>query len=302
MNLYQKEMAAAVRQRLMRETEFSLLQQLIQEQYGISTCYFGFKYTDGQRTGHLSLVCTVPRKKPLAKVKSFEQIPSKLKYEFDGKRKTIATDVVAMGGKFSYQAVYNPGDMLRDATTGINATVGAIAQHSSHGKVLVSAGHFANDVGGVGHVVQLHDNSTPGSAVRCEIADSKLDEYVDYSFLQPKAVKSGGEFDLVDSQLTSAYFPTTKNDLKLQLYVIARAEALPVTCMGINMYHPVSSQFVLRNLIITNCVTQAGDSGAALIDRYFRIWGFLRGAIDNQFSVFMPAVSILSRENLQFGG
>lgn len=300
--MYQKEMAAAVRQRLMRESEFSHLQKLIQEQYGISSSYLGFKYTDGQRTGRLSLVCAVPRKKPLAKVNSFEQIPAKLKYEFDSKRKTIVTDVVTMSGKFSYQAVYNPGDILQDAMTGINATVGAIARHSVHGKVLVSAGHFGNDVGGKGSVVQLHDNSTRGSAVSCEIADSKLDEYVDYSFLQPRAEQSGSEFNLVDSQLTSAYFPTAKIDLKLQLYVIARAEALPVTCMGINMYHPVSSQFVLRNLIITNCVTQAGDSGAALVDRYFRIWGFLRGAIGNQFSVFMPAVSILSRENLQFGG
>ncbi len=298
---YKKEKKSADRKRLVHSSCFDEAQNTLFIRYGIVSSFLGFKETDGKLTRQLSLVCAVPTKKPIKTLDKKERIPKRFSYRYKGKTYSIKTDVIPVRSRFYYQAKFNPGDRLLHKSSQSKATVGAYAGHKTLGNIFITAGHFAKDSGGKGRIVHIFDNTIKGANVRCKVLDYALNEHLDYALLRPQPINGNTNNTYSDASLDTVYQPSSRADIGQKLFVITRAKAIPTKCIGVRMRYKVNANFTLRDLTVTPRVTKPGDSGAALVDEKFRIWGFLIGAIGTKYSVFMPAIKLISHANVTFG-
>ena len=70
------------------------------------------------------------------------------------------------------------------------------------------------------------------------------------------------------------------------------------TCRGVGGQFD-AGQGSYFDVLQTDCISNAGQSGGALIDGAQRLWGFLLGALDGQFSIYAPAQLILDAAGVQ---
>lgn len=284
-----------MRSRFNSKAELKLLSRAATERYGVGFTYFGMKEVAGRKTRRATLVCVVPRKRKLGNISRHERIPKCVSVKCDGGRCCINTDVIELRARFRTTAMLNPGDTARGG--GYFATLGAFGAHRDFGEVFVTAGHFVAQT--AGGAVSLFDNASNSDQATGRFRDHEFHDGIDYALISADANTTA---TLSNAPLDSVYEPVAKRDIGRTVYVVARGKFLRTECRGIDAtigppYHPTT----LRHMILTDIVNRPGDSGAALIDSDYRIWGFLSGVFNGRYSIFMPAVRLLSRQNLALG-
>lgn len=275
---------------------FNAIRTEIHERYNVSTCFLGYRRVEGKLTRQMSLVCSVTRKRKLDK-QDPERIRKMLYYVHDGCRHGIKTDVIEIRKPLHYHAEYNPGDGINSGT--VSATVGAFAKHRKYGAVFVTAGHFAEDVGGNGVQVHFTDAETGDHELAGRVITHEKKGAIDYALIKPHP---DHDEQLSNFPITRIYQPTLKSDLGQQVFMVTRGKFKPTVCRAVGgSIGPPYSDEIIDNVILTDPVSKPGDSGCALVDGHMRVWGILLGSLPNNFSIFMPITTLLSRQSLEIG-
>ncbi len=286
-----------LRRRFHAKETMRSFKQAASERYGVSFSYFGMKQSGGEETRRAALVCAVPRKRKHHNIPKDELIPTQITVDGRGGRRAIVTDVLEVRSKFRTTLTINPGDEVLSPAN--SATLGAYGKHRQFGRVVVTAGHFAADIGGDGESVSLFDLATGTGTAGGAVCAHEFDDGIDYALIK---VKPTQDVEFSNLPLDSVYEPIAKRDIGKKVFVVARGQFLETVCRGINAsIGPPFHDRQMSHLILTDIVNRPGDSGAALVDSHARIWGFLSGIFGGKFSVFMPAVRLLARQNLHFG-
>jgi hypothetical protein len=281
--------------------EIAAAQAQARQRFGVIGSFVGLKATGGKYTRRVSLVCLVRKKKARDKIDRSARIPKRLQYRLANERSALTTDVIEARRGLVLQASFNPGDKVREPQLGVVATVGAYGVHHTFGDVLVTAGHFAQQVGGDQATVQLLDRSA-GETIAGTIRAHQNRQGIDFCFIEPHVDVTLGD-ELTNTPIDAVYEPVLRRDLGAPLFVLARGQTIPTVCRGLGLEYALpDGSDTLTDLIACDPVTRIGDSGAALVDSDFRLWGFLIGSIPGLFSVFMPVTRLLALEPIQIGG
>lgn len=269
------------------------------EKFGVVGVHFGRKITGQNATKTFSLTCLVQKKTIQSELEKNKIIPKKITIDIDGKKIKITTDVIECKGAFEKQASFWPGDTAIDLTN-VNryATIGLSCLHKDYGEILITAGHFARDIGGVNQIVKIRDSETGQENFQCVVKKYVEEPEVDYSILRPEPASGAGLGRLTDAGISGVYVPTMKSELNTKLYVYIKGAAIGTIYRGFGLiYKPIYGDRTLK-LIVTDRVTNPGDSGACLVDKNLKIWGILVGVLGS-YSLFMPIMSLMSRENIK---
>jgi hypothetical protein len=277
--------------------------------------YVGFKTTNGRVTRTPSIVCVVKQKLPEPRIKrADDRIPKKLAWrDVSGTLHEVRTDVVESRQKLKYQSSFaGPGDDVR-AASGEFACLGIALAHPTLGRVVTTAAHVLQRTPGIVQFV-------PSQAPRVRIADFRggsvtfdasvlkihLTEQGDYALLQPLGAVPCANLYRDDTVLSRPYFPGP-GDLGREVVVLGAVQPRQTTFRGLSarlFNHPAGIR--MSNLLITDDVTEAGDSGACLADVErgdLRVWGLLVGSttIDGRpVSVFSSALAPLLLEQADY--
>ncbi len=278
---------------------------------GVRGFYIGQKMTDGEYGAGCSVVCIVDKKLPKSKLSRSERIPKRLSFEELGHKRQIQTDVLQNHRTISEQGLFNPGDPIRGVSredNTVRATVGAFGVHTDFGPVFVTAGHFTQILDRRRTIRIADRRSASRELINVRIRSVVRANGIDYALLAPTGGASNASFRNVP--IVSSYQPILRSDVGQRLFVLARGQQVPTICRGLNMtYRVPRTGEVLENLIVTDPVTVRGDSGGALVDEHFRLWGLVIGVASfrsggrvKRASIYMPAFKFLSMESMVLGG
>lgn len=273
--------------------------------------FVGQKLQGSRFTRRTGLTCIVDRKKAEDALDPHERIPGRISYTEFGVRRTVRTDVLQNYGRMQERALFNPGDQVRGRSSDeqpVNATIGAYAVHTHFGPVLVTAGHFVEQIDRRRRIVVRDRSTNPAQTIGGRILRFVRANGTDYALLQPLLEDSNSAFANVP--VTAVYDPVLRGDIGTPLFVLARGTQLSTVCRGLNMiYTDPETGETFYNLIVTDDISVPGDSGAALVDSNYRLWGFVIGNVRFRaggatvsVTVHMPAVRLLSVEPLSIGG
>lgn len=274
------------------------------ERYGAVGAYIGQKRTAENFTNTLAMTFVVSHKLPLSKLRHIEPVPKRIYWNDDSGRRWITTDVVESRRSFRRQVAFNPGDVAHRG--GRRATVASVMDHVDFGPVLVSAGHFARAIGGRNRLVEVHDRLTGSAVITTKVVEYRDRGGVDYALLAPT---NPLDTDALNNlPVRDTYNPSLRTNIGQNLKVLTRGDAVLTTCRGLDLaFYDRESDDFMTGLIGTDPVTVPGDSGCALVDSHFRLWGILIGVfpIDSEngeralLSVFMPIKRLLALERFR---
>lgn len=275
-------------------------------------CYIGRKTTRHTQTRVLSLVCCVHDKPARAKLARTDRIPSHVTWpRTRAKHFRIRTDVqVAQHGQTRAVApVVGPGDELRPspaAHSGL-ATLGIALKHPTLGRVMTTAGHTFIPNGSGTHIFgpnapvltvsNAGGGTSPATFQAIPLKASRVPQ-ADYALLQPQAESRNLFRDTLN--ISGIHFARPE-DVGTKLFALTRDEIKPTLLRGV-AGTLVFGDLQMTGLLITDDVTEPGDSGCCLVDAGFRVWGLLVGGalIDGVIrSVFASANFVLALENAQ---
>lgn len=255
--------------------------------YGALGYQFGRKHSRGRWRRESAITFFTNRKHDPGQAGDVARIPKWLEWK-DGKRRhRLRTDVIQLTEPLTLQTgVLGPGDGV--AIGAQVASVGAAVTRPGAGGLLTTAGHLVGD-GATGQTVTVSsDTSTERAVVMTSVAQGSMD----YALLRPTDdVRCD---NLFRHQIRiGPVFNATALDVGTPVMVLDRfGRAVRTYCRGVNA-HISSGEVVYAGLITTDPVTEAGQSGGALIDDANRLWGFLIGRFGNVMSVFVPAQAVL---------
>lgn len=259
------------------------------EAYGAFGYQLGMKRERGRWLRQPSLVFLTEKKgAPQARGIGKTTIPKFLTWQ-DGKRRhRMPTDVIEVAAQIELQAatVFGPGDGAEFRSE--VATVGAAVRSPLHGDCLTTAGHLLGGSHNVGRQVKVDSGGLRVVATAAEVVVSNA---TDYALL--KLPMSSPCANLFRDQIRiGPVFTPTSMDLGTVVHVLDRfGRATPTVCRAVDQrLFGISAGF--KGVIVTDPVTQPGQSGGALIDGSNRLWGFVLGAMPGRFSVFAPAQSV----------
>ncbi|MCP3137300.1 hypothetical protein [Pyxidicoccus xibeiensis] len=259
--------------------------------------FVGRKVRRGEEGG-LALCCLVSQKLPRRQLPESLLIPPRLEwFPTSRRRREVRTDVLD-AGSFQRQGgelTLGPGDLVRTPGRG---TVGMVMDHPGFGRVVVSAGHVFTDPSWTGtHVhapgteptVSMRNIGGASRGFQGALLKVVVTEDADYALVRPRGVQYCQNTFQDALPLGLPYLPTA-DDLGKDLYVLSHAGMRATRFVGAQGQVVVGSQGIIRNVLLTQGVTEPGDSGACLIGMDRRIWGLLVGrnkGQHNDLSVFM---------------
>jgi hypothetical protein len=253
--------------------------------------YIGQKETSGRRTKKSALICLVHKKVPKEYLLQDRRVPTSFKWNEAKKARRLQTDVKVTHAKFVPQAaVAGPGDAL--ASNNTRGTVGVAIRHPTLGDCISTAGHFIEMAQSPSTVDLLMGNQTVTARARAP----RINDTVDYALVFPPANVPCDNL-LNDVRRIGPVFDPTSVDVGKRVFVVDRNNGvrIPTICRGVHASVNLPEQ-PLKDCILTDLVTHAGQSGTCLIDEQFRVWGLLRGRLGADFSVFMPVRHLLRDE------
>lgn len=283
-----KKKSALRRRKLPERSELRGISDAIRRLPNVIGCFVGHRTTGGKRTKQLACVCLVSRKVPTSKLAPDQVIPRRAEWTERGATRSLRTDVIQFRGRFRYQAnVLGPGDGL---SAGENGSVGAALEHKTLGRCITTARHVVDPPGQGGTVTVTSGGAAfTGRVVRVGTA-------ADYALVTPSVGVDCDNLWQDQYRIGPAYVPS-EHDVGEPLFALAAGgERGPLACEGVFVDLEIPGGPSFRNVIVTSAGTYAGDSGCCLVDQYSRVWGFLLGRLGNLYSVFLPAVTVLSLE------
>jgi hypothetical protein len=276
----------------------------IHRDWNVVGTYFGYKRVGNRWTRTPSLVCMVdskpkpvkargrgaPRRARMAVVPPAQRIPPKVKWAERKRTFAISTDVVQSSNNVQLQQgpVVGPGDAVRFGNE--VATIGAVVEHPNFGRCATTAGHLVGGSRGIGRQASLLVGNRSIPAI---VRQGVQQLAIDYALLAP-TVPCDRDNLFQDRARIGPVFVPTLADLKKPLFVLVGDIALPTIGKGIHARLDTALG-VFDDVILTDAVTKPGMSGAALVDRASRLWGFQLGTLDGS-SFFLPALQVLQRE------
>ncbi len=279
---------------------------LLKSRYNIEHFYFGAKETKESLTKALSIVCLVDEKKTKDELynKNVKCLPKTLEIRTKINVFRFKTDVQNFGDDFNENAaVFNPGDNVRGTKGRAFGTIGLIGRHSEYGLVCTTAGHVINEIvahGNNANQILIQDREQGAYLYASTKRHFRVGQ-VDYAILQPSQQSDSEWIDYQDFNIDEPYLQPKRTDLSRSLWLLTRGQALHTRFRGIKLDSFIFSGKQFSNVIITDPVGKKGDSGAALIDKDFRVWGTLIGTRVGAFSVFMRISTLLEKEHFIFG-
>lgn len=274
----------------------------IHRDWNVVGTYFGYKRVGNRWTRTPSLVCMVaskppkargrgaPRRARMAAVPPSQRIPPTVKWAERKRTFAISTDVVQSSNKVQLQqgAIVGPGDAARFGDE--VATIGAVVDHPNFGRCATTAGHLVGGSSGIGRQASLLVGNRSIPAI---VRQGVQQLAIDYALLSPTVPCDSGNLFQDRARIGPVLVPTLA-DLKKPLFVLVGNVALPTIGKGIHARLDTALG-VFDDVILTDAVTKPGMSGAALVDRASRLWGFLLGTLGDS-SFFLPALQLLQRE------
>ncbi|MGH7516491.1 MAG: hypothetical protein ACREOC_03340 [Gemmatimonadales bacterium] len=278
----------------------------LQSLANVRGCYIGCKRRKGRNTRRLALVCCVEAKLPARRLARAHRVPDHVEWPITSTRSgTLPTDVQAVGhhGFQSAPLVLGPGDLITplgigQVPTANRGTAGVAMNHPLFGSVVTTAAHVLG-VSAAGAVtfpvgsepavqVTLVGRSAtaivPGSVRRAVVAEN-----ADYAIVSASGAIENLYLD--DAPLGAPHI-LTSDDIGSSCFVLSARGLIPTTVRGVRGALQIGPLF-LRDLVLTDMCTVAGDSGAALVDQDSRIVGLLEGVCElegRRHSVFCSAV------------
>lgn len=280
-------------------SELREIADTLAERHGVHACFIGHRMVDGVYTKQTALVCFVRKKNRALSLHEPTRIRRRLRYWYGMTHRSVRTDVVEVPDEFQYQVTFNPGDSIGGNGQPI-ATIGALGRHRTHGKVFVTAGHYARDVGGAGKRVSFTDLATGSRSGAAQIKSFEMRGDIDYALIEANLSQ---KHLATSDPITTIYQPTLKKDLGRRVFLLARGRFLETRCRAVGArIGPPYVQKTMNSVLLTDEVSLGGDSGGALVDEHMRLWGTLIGALPGRYSIFMPITTLLARQNIQIGG
>ncbi len=281
----------------------------------VEGCFVGHRREGGRRTREIALVCGVREKRPAGELPRGSLLPGNVGWSRNSREDVqVRTDVQEIGESgFQAAPVAGPGDLLagvafpQGPARAVVASLGIAIRHPRFGVVVTTAGHAVQ--GGPGTVtfpagqrptVRLQNVGGDGARTDMagEVVRSVRVEEADYALLLPTdGTPVRNLYHDVDS-LAGLHLPDP-SDVGKPFFVLKPDGIQPTRVRGVFGVLTIGG-FRLRDLVLTDPVTQAGDSGCALIDPSFRVCGMLVGftTVEGKpHSVFMSAFWALNMED-----
>lgn len=254
--------------------------------------YIGTKKTRGKKSTKIAIVCLVREKVPEGRLLPQRSLPRTLRWRERGRNRVVSTDVLELAPSYQHASgIAGPGDPLFSRS--VIATVGVAINHPSYGDCVTTAGHFVEMAQSPATVQLQLGNDT----VQADVRTVKMTASMDYAVLK---LRTNARCDnlFADLARVGPAFEPSFTDIGKRVFVLDRQSAnrIPTICRGIHASITLPEE-TLSDCILTDLVTQAGQSGTCLVDDNFRVWGLLRGRLSAQFSVFMPVKNLLSAES-----
>jgi hypothetical protein len=283
-------------------------------------CFVGERMRGGRQTGQLAVVCCVTEKVARADLDPRgELLPRHITWnrtsERHGRLLIDVQNAAAMARPASLR-VAGAGDAVREiidrgVRTESPGTLGIAVSHPVFGHVCLTAGHvvapglngsftfpaderplvqLVNTISGPG------DELFTGRALKVSMTDTS-----DYALVLPEDGFLSRNLYHDRLQLAGPFLPLPA-DLNREVFVLTRGAIRRTVFRGVLGTLVVEGR-LMRNLLITDFDTRAGDSGSCLVDDEPRVWGMLVGfsiVNDRAVSVFMPALEPLIREQAEF--
>jgi hypothetical protein len=292
----------------------SLLSELAEHPH-VDGCFVGHKRSRGHATRTLAVVCAVREKQPRAKLPKEHLLPRKVEWEVNSRETaSVRTDVQELGesGFQSTVAVTaGPGDRIEGLSFGgqtqaVVATVGIALKHPRFGPVITTAGHAVQSDPGT---VEFDADRRPTVTLRNVAADGSRTGFSgrllrsartlqgDYALIEVDEATPVGNLYHDLNSLGGHHLPQPE-DVGQTFFALTSAGVLPARVRGVFGMFTIGD-FPMRDLILTDAVTEGGDSGCALVDASFRVAGLLVGFVTiegERRSVFMSAFWALTLE------
>lgn len=251
--------------------------------------YVGHKHAGGTSTGEYAIVCVVSEKR---KVPPSAAIPRRLRFRLTSRSHgSILTDVVELPRlRRAAAPVCGPGDGVFGTSRG---TVGIALAHPDYGPVVTSAGHVFTVPGWTGTrtwgiedrpTVSLR-NAPGGENIQGELLKVAVDSAADYALIRPRLDFPPRNVYRDEVPLGVPYQPSA-DEIGAALRVLGASGERQTTFRGLHGRLQIGPEGLIEELVVTDACTVGGDSGAALVDGYGRVWGLLVGFAE-QLSAFM---------------
>lgn len=301
-----KLLAKKQREALPCQAQHAAIKVILHNRYGIDNFYFGAKLSGKLLSRSLSTVCLVDKKLSQRELNKQQLtcLPKTVSLKAGERIKRFKTDVQEFGGPFTKSAAdMNPGDNVLGVKGGDFGTIGLFGRHPKYGVVCTTAGHVVREIMAKGNKPSnflLHDRNQ-GVQVACTAKRSVMRGQVDYAILRPRQQSDSEFIDLRDHNIVEPYHQPKRSDLSRSLWLLTRGQAVHARFKGIKLDAFSFAGRRYSNVIITESIGQKGDSGAALVDDQYRIWGTLIGSKKDAFSMFMRINTLLENEHFIFG-
>lgn len=283
----------------------------------VAGCYVGHKRTGRRHTRSLAVVCAVDRKVDAAALAAHERIPDEVSWQRTSREAVgLRTDVQELGESGFQDIVAGPGDTLSNVAFANGpgrvtvSTVGVALRHPVHGKVITTAGHAVQDTPGnvsfapgqrpAVRLQNLRDDGTRTDFSGELVSSSRVEE-ADYALILPTDGTPVRNLYHDLDPLGSVPYVAQPADVGKGFFALTADEVKPTTLRGVFGVLNIAG-FPMRDLLLTDFVTQGGDSGCALTNANSEVCGLLVGfaTVDGvRRSVFMSAFWALSLENAE---
>ncbi|MED5621842.1 hypothetical protein [Ideonella sp. BN130291] len=223
--------------------------------------FVGHRHRRRRRVNELCLVVMTSDKHAPSPTSAVAAIPQRVHWQEGRNEFSLPTDVIGLPAEFEHQAgtVFGPGDVS-----------------SANG-----------EVSSIGAVVQSGVNR-----IACNVIERRQKGSVDYALLSPTGSARLDNLFRDQVRIGPVYTPGPA-DLHRTVYLLHGDGGIRRTrCSGVNgSFNAPGATY--NNLILTDAVSESGDSGGALVDDGNRLWGFLLGRLDVRFSFYVPAQIVL---------
>lgn len=283
----------------------------------VDGCFIGHKRKDGRATRTLAVICAVCEKRPRGKVAKEHLLPRSVEWSVNSRETaSVRTDVQELGESGFQSAATatvtaGPGDRIEGLSFGgqtqaVVATVGIALQHTRFGAVITTAGHAVQSEPGT---VEFDAAQRPTVTLRNVAADGTRTGFTgrllrsaripqgDYALIEVEEATPVGNLYHDLNSLGGLHLPQPE-DVGKTFFALTSAGVLPARVRGVFGMFTIGD-FPMRDLILTDAVTEGGDSGCALVDESFRVAGLLVGFVTiegERRSVFMSAFWALTLE------
>jgi hypothetical protein len=224
-----------------------------------------------------------------------KRVPSFVRWKDGRHAYRLATDVLEVAPTIRRHAanVLGPGDSVTVGNE--QGSVGAAVTHPQAGPCVLTAGHVVANGGGKGQPTTV---TSSGTDVAASVVDFQSQTTIDYAVIRPAA---GADCDNLFSnayRIGPVYTPAAADVGTTVFLLDGTGNVTRAWCRGVGCQFDTGDGRYF-DILQTDCISCPGQSGGALIDSAQRIWGFLIGTLDNQFSIFAPAQLIFDTAGVQ---